>query len=228
MIYALHGFLGKPSDWKFLDGNVEKVDIFRYDPLPATIEEWAERFNESIPGEDHILIGYSLGARLALHAIHQQPKKWKAAVLISCHPGIEDQQEKLQKLESDVHWGQRFLKDPWNQLIRDWNQQSVLQSSRHLSREESHYGRDSLYHALSHWSTGTHPLFKEIDIPTLWVVGELDQKYINLSQKIKLNHPNSVKKVIPGCGHRVHIDEPNLLNQSITTFINEVSHARRS
>lgn len=227
MKYALHGFLGRPNDWKFLGDDLEKVDLFRYDPLPASLEEWAHRFNESVDGEGHVLIGYSLGSRLALHALKQQPSKWAAAVLISCHPGIEDEHEKSLKLETDLKWSQRFLKEPWNVLMRDWNKQLVLESSHHLPREESHYGRESLQHALSHWSTGTQQIFKEIDIPTLWIVGELDKKYIDLSQKITLKHEKSCKKILPGCGHRVHIDNPELLNQTIQTFLNEVTYASR-
>lgn len=228
MIYALHGFLGKPSDWKFLGEEIERVDIFRYDPLPRSIEEWAERFNESIPGKEHILIGYSLGARLAMHAIHQSPAKWAGVVLVSCHPGIEDEHEKSLKLESDRKWGQRFLKEPWEPLLKEWNKQQVLETSRFLNREETHFSRDSLHHALYYWSLGTQKtVYKELDIPTLWIVGEMDQKYVNLSKKINLKHEKSSIKIIPGCGHRIHIDEPELLSKSIKTFINEVKHATR-
>lgn len=228
MKYALHGFLGRPSDWKFLEDDIEKVDLFRYDPLPASLEEWARQFNESVPGDGHILIGYSLGARLALHAMQQQPNKWSALVLISCHPGIEDAQEKSLKLETDTQWGQRFLKEPWEPLLKDWNKQNVLETSHSPKRTESQYGRESLYHALTNWSSGTQKtVFKELTIPTLWIVGELDKKYVDLAQKVELKHEKSSKQILPGCGHRVFADNPEQLNATIKTFINEVTHASR-
>lgn len=71
-VYALHGFLTQPSLWDFLGLKIHALDIYS---IPGTTQnEWAKHFNATIPTKnDNILIGYSLGGRLALHALLDQP-----------------------------------------------------------------------------------------------------------------------------------------------------------
>src|ERR1700733_9757644 len=102
--YALHGFLGKPEDWGglnqgVLDGGLEAVDL--YDFSLSSLEEWAEQFNRYVQDDsarcNRCLIGYSLGGRLALHSLLQNPFLWDAAILISTHCGLESEEKKQER-----------------------------------------------------------------------------------------------------------------------------------
>ena len=54
MITALHGFLGRPEDWKFLSDAGLEVDGRELDDVPQSGDT---------------LLGYSMGGRIALHAL---------------------------------------------------------------------------------------------------------------------------------------------------------------
>jgi pimeloyl-ACP methyl ester carboxylesterase len=63
MITALHGFLGLPSDWAFLGPDVRAVDLW----------------HEEIPPEGDVLLGYSMGGRLALQLLGARASRPPAA-----------------------------------------------------------------------------------------------------------------------------------------------------
>ena len=93
-IYALHGFLGLPSDWAEFNG-LEGVSLFdtRLPAPSAGLTQWGKAFNAfAEPGS--LLLGYSLGGRLALHALCDNPGRWQGAILISAHPGLRCSKEK--------------------------------------------------------------------------------------------------------------------------------------
>lgn len=120
-MWALPGFLGRENDWDFLKLPLTPVSI----TAKSSFLTWAQEFNQQVSGSDNILIGYSMGARLALHALLDQPKKWQAAILLSCHPGLKEPQDRL---EQDKKWARRFETEPWESLMAEWNAQIVLAS----------------------------------------------------------------------------------------------------
>jgi len=134
VLYALHGFLGKPSDWKDLFQKsdlqtIHAVDIFNAFSLDS-LTDWIEGFNQSIErkraGSLRVLMGYSLGGRLALHALFQNPTLWDAAIIISAHPGLSSDNEKHQRLSIDEEWACRFENEPWDELMQAWNSRDVF------------------------------------------------------------------------------------------------------
>ncbi len=196
-IYTLHGFLGLPSDFDFLD-----IPHFSCAVKPApSFESWAQSFNDSITTTHNILIGYSMGARLALQAWKANPKLWNDIILISGHPGLTEGHE--ERLNADKLWAERFLKDDWDLLMKDWEGQAALKSYS-ITRYEKNYKREELASHLLHFSLGKQPLF---DAPALWILGGEDPK------KIKQRLPNPI--VIENKGHRLPWECPNELNHII-------------
>lgn len=201
-IYAIHGFLGRPADWSILQFPHQAVDLHEF-PV-SSLQEWAKAFNATTKGGG-ILIGYSMGGRLALHALQNGP--WKAAILIATRWNIPNKQERLLK---DEAWAHRFEHDAWHEVMQDWNNQEVFKGSVAPPREEQHYNRKWLSSALRKWSLG-HQEVGLPKVPTLWIYGENDQ-------------PHSVpgKHVcIPHAGHRVLWDQPSCVRREILNFINK-------
>ena len=154
-IFALHGFLGSPSDWQLLEkafpkAKLHAVDLFdkRYS---QSLIDWAKSFNESAKQSNgkRILIGYSLGGRLALHALLDNPSLWSAAILISANPGLKSEQERSDRLASDSRWASRFLIESWDVLLDDWNKQPIFANdSFSFQRCEKDFSRAQLAEAL--------------------------------------------------------------------------------
>jgi 2-succinyl-6-hydroxy-2,4-cyclohexadiene-1-carboxylate synthase len=220
-IHALHGFLGHPEDWNCLH-NVFAYNLFKDFPV-VPFGAWASIFNAATKGNSNIFIGYSLGGRLGLHVLLHNQVKWKAAIFISTNPGLKDQAAREKRLMIDKAWAERFLHEPWNDLIRCWNQQDVFKYSVEINRSEADNSRQALAEALTVWSLGMQEDLTEaitnFQMPICWIVGERDKKFMDIAQQLKFNHPKSKLFIIPHAGHRIHLDQPARFKTILTQFI---------
>ncbi|MEL7506912.1 MAG: hypothetical protein AAFN42_06230, partial [Cyanobacteria bacterium J06554_1] len=64
-------------------------------------------------------MGYSLGGRLGLHGLIQQPDLWAGAIIVSADPGIADAKNKKLCLRRERIWANRFLTEPWDDLLAE-------------------------------------------------------------------------------------------------------------
>ena len=191
MITCLHGFLGLPSDWDFLRDAGFTIDT---PPLDA------------IPPSGDVLLGYSMGGRLAIQAL-LGGARYRRAVIVStrvsdAEPGRRD---------SDDAWARRFETDGWSSLMSAWNAQPVF-GGRAMKREERDFDRAALARALRDWSPAVLPSvadrLHEITIPVLWIAGELDAKYVAEARKAAALVPNAEMWICEGAGHRVPWEQP--------------------
>lgn len=209
-IYALHGFLGLPSDWDRF--NVTAVAI-----RPAeSLWEWAKAFNATIR-EPALLIGYSLGARLAMHALLDQPTLWRGAIFVSGNTGLKTGHEARRR--QDEEWARKFMYDPWELVLGDWNRQPVFRGSRPIQRLEKDYSRSELAKLLVHFSLSSQEDLSQklgaCPVPHLFVGGALDPIYTAPTR-------------VPNAGHRVPWDQPEPFNQILQEFYETVrSHLAR-
>jgi 2-succinyl-6-hydroxy-2,4-cyclohexadiene-1-carboxylate synthase len=227
-IWALPGFLGAPQDWDFLSWkNLRPMDwqLFAWNSLP----EWGRKFNTFCNEKDgfKILMGYSLGGRLALHALLDQPHRWQAAILISTHVGLADPQERNRRYELDKRWAKRFESQEWKSLIKDWNAQKVFaQDPFCFVRQENHYRRQDLVNALIHGSLGKQEDLRqaiaELPIPILWLTGEKDFRYCQIAETLTFAHPLSRWNQIANAGHRAPWSQPDIFANVVQSFLREV------
>ena len=63
-------------------------------------------------------------------------------------------------------------------------------------------------------------IFKTINVPTLIMVGELDSLTPpSMSKEIMREIKNSYIKIIPNAGHLINIENPDLFNVNLMTFL---------
>lgn len=226
---ALHGFLGKPSDWEMIDKKEFPVHWISY-PIKAeeSLEKWAFVLNqwaETLP-MPRFLFGYSMGGRLALHALLQNPKIWRGTCLLSTHLGIEKIDERKARYIRDCDWAERFLADPWKELMVDWEKQEVFKNSPHLERVESDYERKELSKQLRVFSLGLQEnlrgKIKDLKIPLLWFTGEKDSSYTQMGFEISMSHPFSIHLPLKGASHRLLFEKGDLLNSQLKNWFRRV------
>lgn len=228
-IWAIPGFLGLSSDWDFLDWkNLIGVNLhpFAWDSL----FEWGIQFNAWVEKQEKnpaILMGYSLGGRLALHALLDRPQQWQAAIIISAHIGIENVQEKEKRWQRDQKWTQRFEREDWVSLMQAWNAQEVFkQDDFHFNRQEKQYQRAQLMQCLMQGSLGQQANLREqiasLSVPLLWITGGQDHSYCQLAQTLSFAHPQSRWKKIEQAGHRVPWAQSKAFSQCVQAFLEEV------
>lgn len=64
---------------------------------------------------------------------------------------------------------------------------------------------------------------KEINIPTLYVMGDEDHLFLPAVKKISQLHKTASLKILPQCGHIVNIERWKLFNETSISFIQKVA-----
>lgn len=154
-LLMLHGFLGLPDDWEPVISSLEKTDPSLFDRSRIHVPHlavWATRekitdfltFAREIGREVDklilknqgpvILAGYSMGARLALACLVENPERYAGAVLISLNPGFDHHavSEREARLKSDLKWAKELKTAGWQDVWDAWNQQEVLKPGSRL------------------------------------------------------------------------------------------------
>ncbi|MES2614447.1 MAG: alpha/beta fold hydrolase [Bdellovibrionota bacterium] len=224
-LHFLHGFLGFSSDW-----DIFKNYFLPYKFITHSIESYLLSTNYK-PNynnkEKNILIGYSLGGRLALHSLIEKNHQWDAAIIISAHPGLLNENEKEARIKNDEDWANRFLNEPWNSVVNAWDSQGIFSGQKNnFNREENLYKREKIAKILTEFSLGKQenlrPMIKNIQIPILWLSGELDTKFALIGREMMSINKNIESIVIPHVGHRVPWEAPEKFVELCLEFMKSI------
>lgn len=60
---------------------------------------------------------------------------------------------------------------------------------------------------------------KDINIPTLYVMGQEDYMFLPSITKLVKDHRSATLEVIPDCGHVVNVDKPEIFNETTLKFL---------
>jgi 2-succinyl-6-hydroxy-2,4-cyclohexadiene-1-carboxylate synthase len=203
VITALHGFLGLPSDWDFLRDAGFDIETPSLD---------------AIPNKGDVLLGYSMGGRLALHAL-LRGASYQRAVIVSAGLGVEGDRERAARRVADEAWARRFETEDWASLMRAWNEQPLF-GAHELPRHERDFDRAALARALRDESPAVLPVvadrLHEITIPVLWIAGERDSTYVREGRRAAGLLPNAELWICPGAAHRVPWEQPARFIERLT------------
>lgn len=194
MIRVFHGFLGSPEDFAFLKGSDVIIhDLYR--GIPET-------------HQDDILIGYSMGGRLAMELAKKNG--FQKLVLINAHPGLSDDKER----EIRTQWEEEVLERLANEetFLSWWNALPLFKSDRPL--EKIPEGSAALFRkmALSRQENFL-PFLEENKDRVHWILGAKDPKYSALAERLE----GFDFQLLPG-GHRL-FQLPELLGPAIKKVI---------
>lgn len=237
--WCLHGAVGLAADWRSMGKRLadlgigsRAVDLWRFldccpMPHPAFGEALsAEAAGEVFRGSGRVLVGYSMGGRLALHALLADPAPWQAAVIISAHPGLDDEGARAARRARDADWAAHALAGNWATFLADWHAQPVLaggafasdvaRASRLMQR------RREIARSFVDWSLGAQePLWErlpEIRKPVLWITGANDLKFTDLARRACARLPNASHVVVDGAGHRVPWENEGAFCDALAAF----------
>lgn len=241
MIWMLHGNFGSPSDWRPVIEILEKaghecraLNLWKYlECCPKSLKETGALIAAEIAALDPhpYLCGYSLGGRLAIHALLHDPSMWKGAIFVSTHPGLASEQERIARRESDAEWGVKCLEMPWPDLLNQWDSQPVFSPvSREKKVDDARLNlypwRRSIARAFIDWSLGSQQdcraALQACRVPCLWIAGADDPKFTVLARSVAGDNT----RLVPACGHRVPMEAPAALASLIDSFTLPGCHAR--
>ncbi|NEP16661.1 MAG: alpha/beta fold hydrolase [Leptolyngbya sp. SIO4C1] len=229
-LWCLHGNLQTPAVWASLRSQLtlplEIVAIDLWQTLAPSCAAWAQQFNRTVAAQaagDRVLLGYSLGGRLALQALVLQPRLWNGAIIIAADPGVADAAERAACRQHDRAWGQRFLTEPWAEVLAAWDSQPVF-AGRPNPQPRSQLSRSRVCQAFENYSKGRQadlrPALAQLrQPPILYVTGSADVKYSTIGAELTKTCSVIEHAAIPQAAHRVPWEAPLAFTELITQFL---------
>lgn len=161
-------------------------------------------------------IGYSMGARLCLHAALSAPADVRGLVLIGGTAGIEDPVERAARRQQDLRTAEAIEAAGVGAFVESWLAQPIF---THLPPEAAFVEQrregtvDGLVSSITLAGTGSQaPLWDQLpdlQMPVLVVAGALDDKFSALGQRMaEAIGANATFATVPDAGHAAHLERP--------------------
>jgi len=234
---CLHGTFQDPGVWGDLETRLagDEVHVVAETIEPPAVggaPAWAEAYCARIaraprarPPARRVLLGYSLGGRLAMHALAACPREWDAAVLVSAHPGGGSPGERDAVRRRDARWATRCRGEPMADVLRAWDELPVFggrtnRAPRAADRLDP--GRQArMFEAFTRADQADlRPTLAAAALPpTLYVTGADDPRYGALGVELDALLPSLAHVVVPGAGHRVPWERPAEFAARVREFL---------
>jgi 2-succinyl-6-hydroxy-2,4-cyclohexadiene-1-carboxylate synthase len=250
-VLFLHGFMGSSADWQDVVAALGDQTFCLAPDLPGhgdslglapdayTIEGSARallRVLDELEVERPLIVGYSMGGRLALYLALRYPGRCAGLVLESASPGLESEEERMARREADEEKARRLESGDFEAFLGDWYRQPLFAP---LAKDEGLLRRTiearlrnkpvELARSLRGMGTGSQPsLWGELEslaVPALAVAGGLDGKYAGISSRMANISPRVEPVVVPGVGHNVHDEAPAEFGDLLKGFLDRLSLA---
>jgi 2-succinyl-6-hydroxy-2,4-cyclohexadiene-1-carboxylate synthase len=243
----VHGFTGSANAWEgrvvdglagagfppvLLDLPGHGADAGAAEPAAFTLAAALERIRAAGAWPTD-LIGYSMGGRLALHFAAAHPDLVRRLVLESASPGLETELERAARREADELLAASIEREGIEWFVDHWESQPLFSGRRRLDittrtrLRELRLRNDprSLAAALRGLGTGVLPSLWDhldrIEQPTLLVVGESDDEFVKVAERMARSMPRARFVVVPGAGHSIHLEAPAAWLDAVVSFLSE-------
>lgn len=183
------------------------------------------------PSTPSVVVGYSMGARLALHVALAHPGMVTGLVLISGTPGVSDPDRRRDRRESDAALARRIEQIGVEEFLAEWMAQPLfagLPQDRASWADRLENTSSGLADALVHLGTGSQddlrPQLGELTMPTLVIVGAGDHKFCGLGAEMVAGIGDSAEMaVVADAGHAVHLESPERTAAVLSDWLERIA-----
>lgn len=248
-VAALHGFTGDESSWSRVAERLEDEvaeSFLRFD-LPGHGGTAPPREGGFRGGLEHLrktmrprlplfprvhLVGYSLGARLALGLLFDDSHRYRSATLIGVRPGLGEEARVDRSVDDhDLAW--RLETEGIEAFVDGWEKLPLFASQRDLPREVleeqrrvrlSHDAK-GLAWALRNLGPGAMPDYRprlaELEQPVHLMVGERDERFLRLAEdwieRVRGTPAEErvTLEVVPDVGHNLPLEAPEAVAEAV-------------
>ena len=238
-VLLLHGFMGRGADWDAVRPALASRDV-RSPDLPGhgaaigldagayTCDGAADRLLAGVGGAVDV-VGYSMGARLALHLAVRHPARVRRLVLVSGSPGLRTEGERAARRRLDAERAEAIARDLPG-FLHDWYRMPLFQSLRPALRDRleadraAHNDPAELDRSLAGMGTGAQPphwdALAGISARATAVAGALDPKFVALAREMAAAGPVE-PIVLGGAGHMLAAERPDALAALLLTLLSD-------
>lgn len=238
---ALHGFTGARASWSDViaavaaaarPGRPLRLHALALPghapglPVPpdfgAAVDQLAIRLRRQLTPPVRLL-GYSMGARLALGLVGRHPELVREAVLIGCHPGLDDDRSRRERAEQDAPWAALLRQEGIRAFVAAWERrplfgtQSAVAAPRLAAQRAIRLAHDPEQLALALERLGLaqmpdySPLLRRPPLPLRLVCGARDERFASLARRLCAASPALTLTLLPDTGHNPLVEAPEAL-----------------
>lgn len=250
-LVLLHGFTGSAANWLSLFPSLETtdrrliaLDMLGHgqseappDPARYSIEHCRDDIlavlqTLGVREQEAILLGYSMGGRIALYTAFSG--FFRALILESASPGLNDASEREQRRQSDNALAERIERAGVETFINYWEKLPLFASQRSLPASVQAALRaqrlsnqaSGLAQSLRGVGTGVQPALHDrlptLHLPVLLLAGELDIKFCQMARQMAELLPQAQMQIVQNAGHTIHLEQPESFAHLVNTFCQAV------
>ena len=230
----VHGFTQTHETWvDVIDSLKQNFEVIAVDApnhgdscdISLNLESGAKAIGEV--GGNATYIGYSLGGRFCLTLALAEPQLVSRLVLISTTAGIEDKEQRSERIRNDEELARRIEQVGVNQFIDEWLNQSLFGGLNNETNQRGVRLKNTaigLSSSLRLCGAGrqqpTWSRLKELTMPVLVIAGANDEKYRRLAERLVSEiGDNATLKIVENSGHTPHLEQPEIFQDLLSNFI---------
>jgi len=177
------------------------------------------------------LLGYSMGARVALGYAVRHPASVATLILVGPRAGISDPDKRAARRRADEALAARIETEGVEKFVDEWMAQPVVATQRNLGPEFFAQARrdrlansaQGLAASLRRLGPGAQPpLFDALPhmtAPTLLVAGALDREFVESAHDLARRMPRAEVCEIADAGHAAHLEQPEAFVRAVHEFL---------
>ena len=255
-VILLHGFTGRGASWSAQLRDLARghrtivVDLLGHgrsdapaDPARYAVACQAQDVAAILARLDALpadVIGYSMGARIALRLAADHPAAVGRLVLESPSPGIADAATRAERRARDESLAATIERDGVAAFIDLWEAQPVFASHaelpdtarRRLRAERLANRPRGLAASLRGAGQGAEPPIeghlREVHASTLVIAGALDAAGRDRAAEVASALPDARLEIVPDAGHTPHLERPLAFRRLVGAFLDGMPAGRSS
>ena len=165
-----------------------------------------------------LLVGYSLGGRVALHFAARFSHLLQGLVLFGANPGIREEEVRDERVRWEEQLCQRLQDDGVEGFMKYWQSLPIIETQKRIADEIWVPMRErrllckseGLIQSLRTMGTGRMvslwDALENISCPVLYCAGQEDDKYCRIGQEVVERLPRGQFISLPGAGHAAHLE----------------------
>jgi 2-succinyl-6-hydroxy-2,4-cyclohexadiene-1-carboxylate synthase len=230
LVVFVPGFMQRGEAWAPVARTVgESYPTLCLDFATHTLAERLEEL-EAAASPGAVLVGYSMGGRLALAAAERCAPS--AIVTVGATAGIEDEGERAKRLRADLELADWMESAQIEAIVARWETQPVFASQPPELVEAQRRGRTShrpadLASLLRSAGQGAmEPLWGRIatlPMPLLALAGERDGRYVEEARRLADLAPLGRAEIVADAGHAAHLERPRRVARLIEAFLDGIA-----
>ena len=234
-IVMLHGFTGSVATWEKVASSLTNYRVIAIDLIghgqtdsPKDVTAYKmekqilqlEALFQQLNLQEFILLGYSMGGRVALAYATAYPNRISHLILESASPGLKTEDDRALRRSSDESLAAQIETKGVEAFVEEWENIPLFATQKKLPIDLQQAIREErlsqstvgLANSLRGMGTGAqNSLWSSlgaVTMPVLLITGELDEKFCKIAEEMQALLRNAQHVTAKEVGHAIHVENP--------------------